>query len=55
MTLRARGGISWDMKGIVHYELFERNLAVTAESYYQQLRRLEEAVFPQNARVDDME
>jgi hypothetical protein len=25
--------IWWDMEGIVHYELFERNLTVTAESY----------------------
>jgi histone-lysine N-methyltransferase SETMAR len=32
------------MKGIVHYELLERNLIVTAERYYQQLRRLEEAI-----------
>jgi hypothetical protein len=32
------------MEGIVHYELLERNLTVTAESYCQQLRRLEEAI-----------
>jgi hypothetical protein len=31
------------MEGIAHYELLERNLAVTAERYCQQLRRLEEA------------
>jgi hypothetical protein len=30
--------------GIVHYELLERNLTVTAERYCQQLRRLEEAI-----------
>jgi hypothetical protein len=30
--------------GIIHYELLERNLTVTAESYCQQLRRLEEAI-----------
>jgi hypothetical protein len=29
VTLRARGGIWWDMEGIVHYELLERNLTVT--------------------------
>jgi hypothetical protein len=32
------------MEGIVHYELFERNLTVTTDRYCQQLRRLEEAV-----------
>jgi hypothetical protein len=32
------------MEGIIHYELFERNLTVTAECYWQQLRRLEEAI-----------
>jgi hypothetical protein len=32
------------MEGIVHYELLERNLTVTAECYCQQLRRLEEAI-----------
>jgi hypothetical protein len=31
------------MEGIVHYELLERNLIVTAERYCQ-LRRLEEAI-----------
>jgi histone-lysine N-methyltransferase SETMAR len=36
--------IWWDIEGIVHYELLERNLTVTAESYCQQLRRLEEAI-----------
>jgi transposase len=36
--------IWWDMKGIMHYELLERNLTVTAERYCQQLRRLEEAI-----------
>jgi histone-lysine N-methyltransferase SETMAR len=36
--------IWWDMEGIVHYELLERNLTVTAERYCQQLRRLEEAI-----------
>jgi hypothetical protein len=32
------------MEGIVHYELLERNLTVTAERYCQQLRLLEEAI-----------
>jgi histone-lysine N-methyltransferase SETMAR len=32
------------MEGIVHYELLERNLTVTDESYCQQLRSLEEAI-----------
>jgi hypothetical protein len=36
--------IWWGTKGIVHYELLERNLTVTAERYCQQLRRLEEAI-----------
>jgi hypothetical protein len=36
--------IWWDMEGIIHYELLERNLTVTAERYCQQLRRLEEAI-----------
>jgi hypothetical protein len=31
------------MEGIVHYELLERNLTITAQRYCQQLRRLEEA------------
>jgi hypothetical protein len=44
VTLRARGGIWWGMEEIIHYELLERNLTVTAERYYQQLRRLEEAI-----------
>jgi hypothetical protein len=44
VTLRTRGGIWWDMEGIIHYELLERNLTVTAERYCQQLRRLEEAI-----------
>jgi hypothetical protein len=44
VTLHARGGIWWDMEGIVYYELLERNLTVTAEHYCQQLRRLEEAI-----------
>jgi hypothetical protein len=42
------------MEGIIHYQLLERNLTVTAERYCEQLRRLEEAIH-QNARVDDME
>jgi hypothetical protein len=42
------------MEGIVHYELLERNLTVTAERYCQQLRRLEEEI-QQKRRVDDME
>jgi hypothetical protein len=36
--------IWWDMEGIVHYELLERNLTITAECYCHQLRRLEEAI-----------
>jgi histone-lysine N-methyltransferase SETMAR len=32
------------MEGIIHYELLERNLTVTAERYCQQFRRLEEAI-----------
>jgi histone-lysine N-methyltransferase SETMAR len=32
------------MDGIIHYELVERNLIVTAERYCQQLCRLEEAI-----------
>jgi histone-lysine N-methyltransferase SETMAR len=32
------------MEGIVHYELLERNLTVTAERYCQQLRLLEEGI-----------
>jgi hypothetical protein len=44
VTLRARGGIWWDIEGIVHYELLERNLTVTAERYCQQLRRPEAAI-----------
>jgi hypothetical protein len=32
------------MERIVHYELLEMNLTVTAERYCQQLRRLEEAI-----------
>jgi hypothetical protein len=36
--------IWWDMEGIIHYELLERNLAVTAERYCHQLRRLEDTI-----------
>jgi hypothetical protein len=36
--------IWWDMEGIAHYELFERNLTVTAGRYCQQLRRLEKEI-----------
>jgi hypothetical protein len=32
------------MEGIIHYELLERNLTVTAERYCQQLRRLDEEI-----------
>jgi hypothetical protein len=42
------------MESIIHYELLERNLTVTAERYCQQLRRLEEQS-SKNARVDDIE
>jgi hypothetical protein len=31
------------MEGIIYYELL-RNLTVTVERYFQQLRRLEEAI-----------
>jgi transposase len=44
VTLRARGGIWWDMEGIVHYELLEGNLTITPERYCQQLPLLEEAI-----------
>jgi hypothetical protein len=44
----------WDMEGVVHYELLERNLTVTAEIYRQQFRRLEEAI-QKDVRVDDTE
>jgi hypothetical protein len=36
--------IWWDMEGIIHYELLEMNLTVTAERYCQRLRRLEEPI-----------
>jgi histone-lysine N-methyltransferase SETMAR len=36
--------IWWDMERIIHYELLERNLTVTAERKCQQLRHLEEAI-----------
>jgi hypothetical protein len=36
--------IWWDMEGIIHYELLERNLTVTAERCCQQIRRLEKAI-----------
>jgi hypothetical protein len=32
------------MERIIHYELHERNLTVTAKRYCQQLRRLKEAI-----------
>jgi hypothetical protein len=32
------------MEGIIHYELLESNLTVTAERHFQQLRCLEEAI-----------
>jgi histone-lysine N-methyltransferase SETMAR len=44
VTLHALGGIWWDMEGIGHYELLERNLTVTAERYCQQRHRLEEEI-----------
>jgi histone-lysine N-methyltransferase SETMAR len=37
--------IWWDMEGIIHYDLLERNLTVTAERYCQQLCRLDEAIW----------
>jgi hypothetical protein len=42
------------MEGIIHHELLEGNLAVTAERCCQQLRRLEEQS-SKNAWVGDME
>jgi hypothetical protein len=36
--------IWWNMEGIIHYELLERNLTITAERYCQQLLHLEEAI-----------
>jgi histone-lysine N-methyltransferase SETMAR len=36
--------IWWDMEGIIHYELLERNLTITAERYYPHLHSLEEAI-----------
>jgi hypothetical protein len=36
--------IWWDMEGIIHYELLERNLTISAECCCQQLRHLEEAI-----------
>jgi hypothetical protein len=44
VTLRERGGIWWDMEGIIHYGLLERNLTVTVECYCQQLSRLEQTI-----------
>jgi hypothetical protein len=44
VALRARGGIRWYIEGIIHYELLERNLTATVESYYQHVSRLEEAI-----------
>jgi hypothetical protein len=41
------------MEGIVHYELFERKLTVTAERYYKRLRRLEEAKSPGSTTWSD--
>jgi hypothetical protein len=32
------------MVGVIHYELLERNLTITAVRYCQQLRRLDEAI-----------
>jgi hypothetical protein len=36
--------IWWDMDGIIHYELLEKNLTVTAERHCQHLHHLEEAI-----------
>jgi histone-lysine N-methyltransferase SETMAR len=36
--------IWWDVEGIIHYQLLERNLTVATEHYCQQLRRLEEEI-----------
>jgi len=36
--------IWWDMKGVVHWELLDRNLTITAEIYCQQLDRLNSAL-----------
>jgi histone-lysine N-methyltransferase SETMAR len=35
--------IWWNVERIIHYELLERNVTVSAERYCQQLRRLKEA------------
>jgi hypothetical protein len=48
------GGIWWDMEGIIHYELLERNLIVTAARCYQQLRRLEEAMQQKRPGLKDV-
>lgn len=34
----------WDQKGVIHFELLERNQTITSEIYCQQLRRLEAAI-----------
>jgi hypothetical protein len=39
------------MDGIIHYELLDKNLAVTAECYCQQIRRLEEEIQQKLHRV----
>jgi hypothetical protein len=36
--------IWFDIEGIVHYKLLERNLTVTTERYCQQFRHLDEAI-----------
>jgi hypothetical protein len=46
--------IWWNMEGIIHYELLERNLTVIAERCCQQFCRLEEKS-TRKALVDDME
>jgi hypothetical protein len=43
-SCKAISCIWWDMEGIIHYELLERSLTITAECYCQQLRHLEEAI-----------
>jgi hypothetical protein len=41
------------MEGIIHYELLERNLTVTAERYFQQLRRLAKEI-QQNRQYEEI-
>lgn len=42
--LKTMLSVWWDQKGVIHYELLERNQTITSEIYCQQLRRLEAAI-----------